>query len=220
MKYLKQFLIILTISFAGEILHQLLPLPVPAGIYGILLLFALLKTGILPLASVRETACLLVEIMPVMCIPAAVGIMDSWGIIAPSWLEYLTMTVVSTVIVMAVSGLVTQTVLRVRSREVLQEPLQTHSQEPLQTSMYQAGAERKALPEEANADTDAPVPKKEEQSHELTDQDVRLLRRGTFPGDLLPGKLAEEKAEMEISESPAAFHPVYRSSPVGRRRGL
>lgn len=104
--------------------------------------------------------------MPVMFIPAAVGIMDSWGIIAPSWLEYLTMTVVSTVIVMAVSGLVTQTVLRVRSREVLQEPLQTHSQEPLQTSMYQAGAERKALPEEANADTDAPVPKKEEQSHE------------------------------------------------------
>lgn len=166
MKYLKQFLIILTISFAGEILHQLLPLPVPAGIYGILLLFALLKTGIPPLASVRETACFLVEIMPVMFIPAAVGIMDSWGIIAPSWLEYLTMTVVSTVIVMAVSGLVTQTVLRVRSREVLQEPLQTHSQEPLQTSMYQAGAERKALPEEANADTDAPVPKKEEQSHE------------------------------------------------------
>ncbi len=170
MKYLKQFLIILTISFAGEILHQLLPLPVPAGIYGILLLFALLKTGILPLASVRETACFLVEIMPVMFIPAAVGIMDSWGIIAPSWLEYLTMTVVSTVIVMAVSGLVTQAVLRVRSREALQEPLQTlsqeHTQELLQTSMYQTGAEGNALWEEANADTDAPVPKKEEQSHE------------------------------------------------------
>ena len=170
MKYLKQFLIILTISFAGEILHQLLPLPVPAGIYGILLLFALLKTGILPLASVRETACFLVEIMPVMFIPAAVGIMDSWGIIAPSWLEYLTMTVVSTVIVMAVSGLVTQAVLRVRSREALQEPLQTlsqeHTQELLQTSMYQTWAEGNALWEEANADTDAPVPKKEEQSHE------------------------------------------------------
>lgn len=170
MKYLKQFLIILTISFAGEILHWLLPLPVPASIYGILLLFVLLKTGILPLASVRETAGFLVEIMPVMFIPAAVGIMDSWGIIAPSWLEYLTMTVVSTVIVMAVSGLVTQAVLRVRSREALQEPLQTlsqeHTQEPLQTSMYQTRAEEKALRGEANADTDAPVPKKEEQSHE------------------------------------------------------
>lgn len=170
MKYLKQFLIILTISFAGEILHRLLPLPVPASIYGILLLFALLKAGILPLASVRETARFLVEIMPVMFIPAAVGIMDSWGIIAPSWLEYLTMTVISTVIVMAVSGLVTQAVLRVRSREALQEPLQIlsqeHTQEPLQTSMHQTRAEGKALRGEANADTGAPAPKKEAHSHE------------------------------------------------------
>ncbi len=131
MKYLKQFLIILTISFSGEILHQLLPLPVPASIYGILLLFALLKTGILPLASVRETARFLVEIMPVMFIPAAVGIMDSWGIIAPSWLEYLIMTAVSTVIVMAVSGLVTQAVLQTR----LEEPSQASLRETSQTRL-------------------------------------------------------------------------------------
>ena len=112
MKYLKQFLIILAISFLGEALYELLPLPIPASIYGIVLMFVLLKTRLIPLASVRETAMFLVEIMPVMFIPAAVGIMDSWGIIAPSWLVYLTMTVVSTAVVMAVSGLVTQAVLR------------------------------------------------------------------------------------------------------------
>ncbi|MDE5892617.1 MAG: CidA/LrgA family protein [Acetatifactor sp.] len=112
MKYLKQFLIILAVSFAGEVLHELLPLPIPASIYGIILLFFLLKTKLLPLSSIKETAKFLVEIMPVMFIPAAVGIMDSWGIIAPSWLVYLTMTVVSTVVVMAASGLATQAVLR------------------------------------------------------------------------------------------------------------
>jgi Putative effector of murein hydrolase LrgA len=106
MKYLKQFLIILAISFIGEVLHELLPLPVPASIYGILILFFLLKTKLIPLSSVRDTARFLVEIMLVMFIPAAVGI------IAPSWLKYLIMTVGSTVIVMAVSGLVTQAVLR------------------------------------------------------------------------------------------------------------
>ena len=76
----------------------------------------------------------------------------------------------------------TQTVLRVRSREVLQEPLQTHSQEPLQTSMYQAGAERKALPEEANADTDAPVPKKEEHHHDGMNE---LIRTSAYCGVVL-----------------------------------
>lgn len=117
MKYLKQFLIILALSFAGEVLHELLPLPVPASIYGIILLFVLLKTRILALSAIRETARFLVDIMPVMFIPAAVGIMDSWGIIAPSWLEYLTMTVASTIIVMAVSGLATQAVLRLSRGE-------------------------------------------------------------------------------------------------------
>lgn len=112
MKYLKQFLIILAVSFLGEVMRRLLPLPIPASIYGILILFFLLKTRILPLAAVRDAARFLVEIMPVMFIPAAVGIMDSWGMIAPSWLEYLIMTVVSTVVVMGAAGLVTQIVLR------------------------------------------------------------------------------------------------------------
>lgn len=112
MKYVKQFLIILAISFLGEVLHMLLPLPIPASIYGILILFALLETRLLPLRLVKETGDFLIEIMPVMFLPAAVGIIDSWEIIKPSLLVYLAVTIVSTVLVMAVSGLVTQAVLR------------------------------------------------------------------------------------------------------------
>ena len=40
MKYFKQFLIILSVSFLGEVLHALLPLPVPASIYGLVLMLA------------------------------------------------------------------------------------------------------------------------------------------------------------------------------------
>lgn len=112
MKYLKQFLIILAISFVGEILHMLLPLPIPASIYGILILFTLLETKLLPLRLVKETGDFLIEIMPVMFLPAAVGIIDSWEVIEPSLLAYLTVTIVSTVLVMVVSGSVTQAVLR------------------------------------------------------------------------------------------------------------
>lgn len=108
MKYLKQFGIILFISFIGEVLHYLIPLPIPASIYGIVLLFSLLCLKIIPLSSVQETAIFLIEIMPVMFIPAAVGLMDSWEIIQPSWLIYLIITAVSTVLVMGVCGLVTQ----------------------------------------------------------------------------------------------------------------
>lgn len=112
MKYLKQFGIILLISFVGELLHVFLPLPVPASIYGIVILFVCLECKAVKVADVKETSVFLIEIMPIMFIPAAVGLMDSWQIIRPSLLSYGVITVVTTVAVMAVSGRVVQFVMR------------------------------------------------------------------------------------------------------------
>lgn len=114
MKYIKQAGIIICISFAGEMLHCLIPLSVPASIYGLVIMLVLLVTRTLKPESVRETASFLVEIMPVMFIPAAAGIMNSWGIIRPHIVSYAAVTVLSLVVVMAVSGLVTQSVIRRR----------------------------------------------------------------------------------------------------------
>ena len=112
MKYLKQFGIILFISLLGEALHALLPLPVPASIYGIILMFVGLCTKVIPLSSVEETGKFLIEIMPVMFIPAAVGLIEVWSVIKNVWVQYLIVTVASTCIVMGVSGMVTQMVVR------------------------------------------------------------------------------------------------------------
>ena len=65
------------ISLIGEILNKLLPLPVPASIYGMVILFAGLLSGIIKLESVKEAGSFLIEIMPVMFIPAGVGLMSS-----------------------------------------------------------------------------------------------------------------------------------------------
>lgn len=103
---------ILLVSFAGELLNYLLPLPVPASIYGLVLMLVCLLTGIIKLDAVRDTACFLIEIMPLMFIPTAVGLMASWSVIKENLLAYLVIAVVTTVAVMAVSGLVTQGVLK------------------------------------------------------------------------------------------------------------
>ena len=112
MKYVRQLIIILLISFVGEILNYLLPLPVPASIYGLLLLFAGLVSGVIPLEKVKDTGHFLVEIMPLMFIPAAVGLLESWGVLQPVWMPIITITVVSTVVVIAAAGLTTQGVIR------------------------------------------------------------------------------------------------------------
>jgi len=116
MKYLKQFGIILGISLVGEVLSAVLPLPIPAGIYGIVLLFILLETKLVPLSAIKETGSFLIDIMPVMLVPAAVELMDYWGIVKPQILKYLIAMAVSTVLVMVISGLVTQAVIRIRKK--------------------------------------------------------------------------------------------------------
>ena len=112
MKYVKHFAMILLVSFAGELLNYLLPLPVPASIYGLVLMLVCLLTGIIKLDAVRDTACFLIEIMPIMFIPPAVGLMASWDVIQANLVAYLIIAAVTTIVVMAVSGLVTQAVLK------------------------------------------------------------------------------------------------------------
>ena len=112
MKYLKQFLIILVISYAGELLKYVLPLPIPASIYGMVILLVGLLTGLIALDAVKDVGKFLIEIMPVMFIPAGVGLMSSWGTLKPLLLPVSIITVVTIVTVMAATGKVSQWAIR------------------------------------------------------------------------------------------------------------
>lgn len=112
MKYLKQFLIIIGISFIGELLKLFLPLPIPASIYGMVLMFVGLMTGLIKLDSVKETGNFLIEIMPVMFIPAGVGLMTSVGTLQEILVPVSIITVVTIITVMAATGWVSQIIIR------------------------------------------------------------------------------------------------------------
>ncbi|WP_026891220.1 CidA/LrgA family protein [Lacrimispora aerotolerans] len=112
MRYLRQFSIILFISLIGEIIHLFISLPIPASIYGLLLMLIGLKTKLIPLNAVEDASMFLIEIMPVMFIPAAVGLLDSWGILGSMLVPFIVITLVSTILVMVITGRVTQFFIR------------------------------------------------------------------------------------------------------------
>lgn len=111
MKYIKQFGIILLISFIGEILNYLIPLPIPASIYGLGIMFIALQTKLIPLKAVKETGKFLIEIMPLMFIPSAVGLIVSWNVLKPMLMPVIVITVVSTVLVMISAGKAAQGII-------------------------------------------------------------------------------------------------------------
>lgn len=99
-------------AFLGELLHHFIPLPIPASIYGIVLLFLALETKILKVSDIKETSSFLIAIMPLMFLPPAVGVIESWNLLRESWFPYVVVTLISTVVVMGVSGRVTQDIIR------------------------------------------------------------------------------------------------------------
>lgn len=114
MKFLRQFMIILLLSFLGEVLKMFIPLPIPASVYGLVLMLFCLVTGILKTSQVKDAAFFLIEIMPVMFIPAAAGLIDSWGVLRPLLLPIMVITVVITILVMVVTGRVAQMIAQKR----------------------------------------------------------------------------------------------------------
>ena len=117
MKFMKQFGIILAVTFLGETLKYVIPLPIPASIYGLVLMLLALRTGILKLDQVKEAATFLIEIMPMMFIPAGVGLLNAWDKLKPVLVPVIVIMFISTIAVMGISGKVTQTMIEAEERK-------------------------------------------------------------------------------------------------------
>lgn len=117
MKYLSQFLYIIFFSLLGELLAVVIPLPIPAAIYGLLLLLIALMTGLVKERQVSETADFLISLLPVLFVPPLAKILLYWGIIRPQVAAIAIICVVTTVFIFAVSGLATKALQRRRGQK-------------------------------------------------------------------------------------------------------
>ncbi len=117
MKYIYEALIIAAVTFLAELLKFILPFPFPASIYGLILLFTLLKTGILKLSQVENVGGLLLELMPLLLVPASVSFITSLDVVRQLLLPVLIMGLGGTTLVLLVTGYVTQLCIRLRKGE-------------------------------------------------------------------------------------------------------
>ena len=110
--YLFQFARILAFCFLGEVCHAVLPLPVPASVYGMLLLLICLCTKVIKLDQIQETADFMLVAMPLVFVGPGVALMESFGLMKDSLLGILVISVLSTMAVMVLTGLIAQILVR------------------------------------------------------------------------------------------------------------
>lgn len=116
MRYIFQLLIIMIITFAGEVLHYFIPLPIPASIYGLVLMLAMLCMRVIKIEKIEKTADFLLEIMPLMFIPGGVGLVTAWADLKPVIVPVTVIMLVTTVLVIAVTGKTAELVMFIDSK--------------------------------------------------------------------------------------------------------
>lgn len=117
MNYIFQMAIIFGVSFVGELLNAILPLPVPASVYGLVIMFLLLCTKIVKLEQVENVAEFLMSIMPLFFIEPTVGIMNSYGLVKGKILPLFIACFLSFIVVMIVTGLISQAIIRFQHKD-------------------------------------------------------------------------------------------------------
>lgn len=110
MKYLSQFLRITAFTLAGELFQRVIPLPVPASVYGLTLLFAALYLGVVKLEQVKDAGGFLVSILPILFVSPAVGILENLGLIQGVVIPLLLLIALSTIVTFGIAGRVAQVI--------------------------------------------------------------------------------------------------------------
>lgn len=114
LKHLSEIALIATVSFAGELLNHLLPLPVPGSIYGLVLMLILLVSGIFRVDWVKGVGDWLISIMPVMFVGPVVGLIGSYNSYKDFIIPLFIISALTTVITMAAAGLTAQGLIRMK----------------------------------------------------------------------------------------------------------
>lgn len=117
MKHLKQIAIILAVSFAGEALHSIIPLPVPGSIYGLLMMLALLMTGVVKIHEVKAVGDWLITLMPIMFVAPTAGLISGFDSYRGFIIPIIVIVLVTTPLTMVVTGKTVEGLMRVEERK-------------------------------------------------------------------------------------------------------
>lgn len=112
MKLLRQFGIVLAIWLLGEALHQLLYIPIPGSVLGMLILFLCLCTGIIKVEMLEEISRFLLDHLAFFFVPAGVGLITSMKILKADGLAILGISIVTTILVLGITGQTVQFIKR------------------------------------------------------------------------------------------------------------
>ena len=103
-------------NLIGVFLAEILPLPIPGNVLGLLILFILLCTKIIKVEQIKTVSDFFLDHLAFFFIPAGVGLISSFGVIKEIWVKLLLVCIITTFITMAATGKIVEWVANIIER--------------------------------------------------------------------------------------------------------
>ena len=108
MTVFRQFLIVLVIAFSGEIINYSFNTPIPGNVIAMMLLLILLSWGVVKLKMIEKVTKFMLDHLALFFIPPGVSLIKNLEQLKSEWAAILTIVIISTIVIMVVTGLTIQ----------------------------------------------------------------------------------------------------------------
>lgn len=123
LKIIKQLFWIFLFSFIGEVISALIALfiAIPGSVIGMILLFLALHFKWIRMEQVDEVGTWLTDNMGIFFVPAGVGLISNFGLLADTWWQLLIIMAVTTLLMMGFVGRIVQAIKRRAEKNAVPE---------------------------------------------------------------------------------------------------
>ncbi|MDQ0817964.1 holin-like protein [Bacillus pumilus] len=133
--FLSQAFIFATVMFVSNLISMYLPIPMPASVIGLVLLFVLLTTKIVKLEQVEQLGTSLTGLISFLFVPSGISVIQSLGVMQEVGVQVVGVIIIATIMLLAATGLFSQLLMQLsekpqKRKETKESKSTPHSNKP------------------------------------------------------------------------------------------
>ncbi|MBU8695529.1 antiholin-like murein hydrolase modulator LrgA [Bacillus pumilus] len=114
--FLSQAFIFATVMFVSNLISMYLPIPMPASVIGLVLLFVLLTTKMVKLEQVEQLGTSLTGLISFLFVPSGISVIQSLGVMQEVGVQVVGVIIIATIMLLAATGLFSQLLMQLSEK--------------------------------------------------------------------------------------------------------
>ncbi|MDP4525411.1 antiholin-like murein hydrolase modulator LrgA [Bacillus halotolerans] len=130
--FLTQAFIFAVVMLVSNMISAFVPIPIPASVVGLVLLFLLLCLKVIKLEQVETLGASLTSLIGFLFVPSGISVMNSLGVMQQYGLQIVLVILLATIILLGATGLFSQLILTLSGKRKTADDIKPKTVQPPQ----------------------------------------------------------------------------------------